>query len=78
MVSWEEFTYATGSLGFVVAAAAAVVFKIIPLCRHACVSAGACRERSEKGMAFPGSWIMGSCDPPCRCWEPNSGPLKKQ
>lgn len=25
MVSWEEFTYATGSLGFVVAAAAAVV-----------------------------------------------------
>ena len=34
--------------------------------------------RSEEGIRSPETGVTGGCEPPCRCWEPNSGPLQEQ
>lgn len=34
--------------------------------------------RSEEGIRSPETEVTGGCEPPCRCWEPNSGPLQEQ
>jgi len=33
---------------------------------------------TEEGIRFPGTSIIGTCDLPCECWEPNPGPLQEQ
>lgn len=33
--------------------------------------------RPEKGVGAPGIEVPNSCIPPCRSWEPNSGPVQE-
>lgn len=35
-------------------------------------------QRPEGGIEFPGTVLIDSCVPLCRCWKPNLGPLQKQ
>ena len=37
-----------------------------------------CLWRLEEGVESHGTGIIGGCEPPCVCWEPNSGPWKEQ
>lgn len=33
--------------------------------------------RSEEGNTSPGTVVMNGCEPPCRCWDLNLGPLQE-
>ena len=33
---------------------------------------------ARRGAGSPGTGATGGCEPPCRCWEPNLGPLQEQ
>jgi hypothetical protein len=35
-------------------------------------------QRPEEGVQSPETGVVGSCNLPCGCWEPNPGPLKEQ
>ena len=35
-------------------------------------------EELEEGVGSPGIGFIGGCEPPCKCWELNPGPLEKQ
>lgn len=37
-----------------------------------------CPWRPEKGIRSPVTGVMNGCEPPCRFWEPNTGPLGEQ
>lgn len=35
-------------------------------------------QRAEEGTEFPGAEIYVDGEPPCGCWEPNTGTLEEQ
>lgn len=35
------------------------------------------RQRSGEDVSFPGTEVIGGCEPLCWCWKPNPGPLQK-
>ena len=35
-------------------------------------------QRSEKGVGSSGTGVTDGCEPPCKCWELNLGPLQEQ
>jgi hypothetical protein len=37
-----------------------------------------CLQWPEQGVRSPGAGITDHCEPPCRCWELNPGPLQEQ
>lgn len=37
-----------------------------------------CPSGSKEDVRFPGTRVTDDCEPPCRCWKPNLGPLKEQ
>lgn len=39
---------------------------------------GAVESRREHGISSPGTGVTDCCEPLCRCWEQNLGPLQKQ
>ena len=36
-----------------------------------------CWQRAAEGVRSPETRVTESCAPPCRCWEPNLGPLQE-
>ena len=32
------------------------------------------RGRPEEGVRIPGTGVIDSCEPPCGCWDLNTGP----
>jgi hypothetical protein len=48
------------------------------MCACACACVPPYLRMSEEGVRFPGLSVMVSCEPPCGCWESNSGPLGEQ
>lgn len=32
----------------------------------------------SRGAQIPGTGVMGDCEPPHKCWEPDQGPLQEQ
>ena len=43
-----------------------------------CTTCMQCPQRPEEGSKSLGTGVIGSCEPPCRCWEPNSGLLEEK
>lgn len=37
-----------------------------------------CQKRPEEGVGFLGTGVTGSYEPPCGCYELDSGPLEQQ
>lgn len=51
---------------------------VMPACISLYHMPGSCPQRLDKDARFPGAGIPDGCEPFCRCWKSNPGPLGEQ
>jgi hypothetical protein len=51
---------------------------VLPVCLSVCYVHTWSLWRSEEGIRYSGTGIIGSCGPLCECWEWNPGPLQEE
>lgn len=53
-----------------------ILFYVFPPCIHVCyIHASPVGAKEDIGLL--GTGVPGGCEPPCRCWEVNPGPLEE-